>query len=163
MPERTEPGPGQESVWDYPRPPALESTDRRIRIVFNEATIVDTTGAYRVLETSHPPVYYVPPEAIADGVLQDAGRTSHCEFKGRARYYDVAVGDRHAAQAAWAYPSPTRRFKAIAGYVAFYAHKMDACYVGDEQVDAQQGSFYGGWITSDVVGPFKGGPGTIGW
>ncbi|MES3628583.1 MAG: DUF427 domain-containing protein [Longimonas sp.] len=163
MPKRTEPGPGQESVWDYPRPPALEPTDRRIQVVFNDATIVDTTGAYRVLETSHPPVYYVPPEAIVDGVLQDAGRISHCEFKGRARYYDVAVGDRRAAQAAWAYPSPTPRFEAIAGYVAFYAHKMDACYVGDEQVDAQQGSFYGGWITSDVVGPFKGGPGTIGW
>lgn len=163
MPDRIEPGPNQESVWDYPRPPALASTDRRIRVVFNDTTIVDTTSAYRVLETSHPPVYYVPPEAITDGVLQDAGRTSHCEYKGRAHYYDVVVDERRASQAAWAYPSPTPRFEAIAGYVAFYAHKMDACYIDDEQVDAQEGSFYGGWVTSNVVGPFKGGPGTIGW
>ena len=163
MPDRTEPGPNQESVWDYPRPPALEATDRRIRVMFNGTTIVDTTGAYRVLETSHPPVYYCPPGAIAGGVLHDAGRASHCEFKGRARYYDVVVGERRAPQAAWAYSSPTSRFEVIAGYVAFYALPMDACYVDNEQVDAQKGSFYGGWITSDVVGPFKGGSGTIGW
>ncbi len=163
MTDRIAPGPNQESVWDYPRPPRLERTDARIRVVFNGTTIVDTTQAYRVLETSHPPVYYNPPGDIADGVLQDTGRTSHCEFKGRAQYYDVAVDAKRAQQAAWAYPNPTPRFQDMAGYVAFYAHHMDACYVGDEQVDAQKGSFYGGWITSRVVGPFKGGPGTIGW
>lgn len=163
MTKRTEPGPNQESVWDYPRPPRLERTDARIQVVFNGTSIVDTTQAYRVLETSHPPVYYVPPSDIADGVLQETARTSHCEFKGRARYYDVAVNDKRAEQAAWAYPNPTARFQEMAEYVAFYAHQMEACYVGDEQVDAQQGSFYGGWITSRVVGPFKGGPGTIGW
>lgn len=163
MPDRIEPGPNQESVWDYPRPPRLEPTDARLRVVFNGTTIADTTGGYRVLETSHPPVYYLPPDDIADGVLHERSRTSHCEFKGRARYYDVAVDDARAQQAAWVYPSPTPRFSDIAGYVAFYAHKMDACYVDDEQVDAQQGSFYGGWITSRVVGPFKGGPGTVGW
>ncbi|PEN07773.1 hypothetical protein CRI93_07255 [Longimonas halophila] len=163
MPNRIEPGPNQESVWDYPRPPRLERTDARIRVVFNGTTIVDTTQAYRVLETSHPPVYYSPPDDIAEGVLQHAGRTSHCEFKGRAQYYDVVVDAERAQQAAWTYPSPTPRFQDMAGYVAFYAHQMDACYVDDEQVDAQAGSFYGGWITSRVVGPFKGGPDTIGW
>lgn len=163
MPDRIEPGPNQESVWDYPRPPRLEPTDKRLRVVFNDTTIVDTTGAYRVLETSHPPVYYCPPSDIVEGVLEPSGRTSHCEFKGRAHYYDVQVGNRTAKQAAWAYPDPTSRFEDMADYVAFYAHLMDACYVNDEQVDAQQGSFYGGWITSDIVGPFKGGAGTIGW
>ncbi|MGM0704526.1 MAG: DUF427 domain-containing protein [Bacteroidota bacterium] len=163
MPNRIEPGPNQESVWDYPRPPRLERTDARIRVVFNGATIVDTTRSYRVLETSHPPVYYSPPGDIADRVLHETARISHCEFKGRARYYDVAVDAKRAEQTAWAYPNPTPRFQDMAGYVAFYAHLMDACYVDDEQVDAQDGSFYGGWITSRVVGPFKGSPGTIGW
>lgn len=160
---RIEPGPNQESVWDYPRPPALEPVEERIRVVFNGVTIADTTRAQRVLETSHPPVYYIPPEDIQREHLSETGRTSHCEWKGRARYYDVEVGDRRAEQAAWAYPEPTQRFADIAGYLAFYPSKMDACYVGDEQAEAQEGDFYGGWITEKVVGPFKGGAGTWGW
>ncbi len=163
MPDRIEPGPNQESVWDYPRPPRLELADAHIRVMFGGKTIVDTTHAYRVLETSHPPVYYMPPGDIAEDVLAATPQTSHCEFKGRAQYYDVVVGEERAEQAAWAYPNPTPRFEEMAGYVAFYAHQMDTCYVDDEQVEPQPGSFYGGWITSRVVGPFKGGPGSVGW
>ncbi|NBC16766.1 MAG: DUF427 domain-containing protein [Bacteroidetes bacterium] len=160
---RIEPGPNQESVWDYPRPPALEPVDERIRVVFNGVTIADTTRAQRVLETSHPPVYYIPPEDIQMEHLSETRRTSHCEWKGRARYYDIEVGDRRAEHAAWGYPEPTPRFADVAGYLAFYPSQMDACYVGDEQAEAQEGDFYGGWITDKVVGPFKGGAGTWGW
>jgi len=160
---RPRPGPNQESVWDYPRPPRLESVAERIRVVFNGETIADTTGAYRVLETSHPPVYYIPPEDIREGTLDPARRTSRCEWKGRATYFTVRVNDASAPEAAWAYNNPTDRFEALAEYVAFYPSQMDACYVGDEQARAQEGDFYGGWVTSNIVGPFKGGPGTWGW
>ena len=160
---RVEPGPNQESVWDYPRPPAIEPTDRRIRVVFNDTTIADTTNAQRVLETSHPPVYYLPPTDIATEHLGRERRTTMCEFKGRAVYYTLQVGDRSVAQAAWTYPDPVQRYAALTDHFAFYPDKVDACYVDDEQVDAQEGGFYGGWVTSDVVGPFKGGPGTLGW
>lgn len=161
--DRIEPGPNQESVWDYPRPPALKPESRRIQVVFNDAVLADTTAALRVLETSHPPVYYLPPADVAMEYLQQEARTSMCEFKGRAVYYTVTVGDRSVAQAAWAYPNPTDRYAALADHLAFYASKMDACYVGDEQAQAQEGDFYGGWVTDDIVGPFKGGPGTLGW
>jgi uncharacterized protein (DUF427 family) len=116
-----------------------------------------------VLETSHPPVYYVPPTDVVTDYLQQEGRTTMCEFKGRAVYYTVQVGDRSVPEAAWSYPSPTDRFEALTDYVAFYASKMDACYLDDEQARSQEGDFYGGWITDDIVGPFKGGPGTMGW
>ena len=157
------PGPGQESVWDYPRPPALEPTTRRIRIVAAGETIVDTSSAWRVLETSHPPGYYIPPGDIRPGVLVPADGGSFCEWKGRAEYFSVRVGGREHPSAAWAYPNPIPRFAPIAGYVAFYAGPMDRCLVDDEVVTPQPGGFYGGWITADVVGPFKGGPGTTGW
>ncbi|MGD1949936.1 MAG: DUF427 domain-containing protein [Leptolyngbyaceae cyanobacterium] len=160
---RITPGPGQESVWDYPRPPALEDSPKRIKIVFNDNVIVDSQQTKRVLETSHPPVYYIPPADIAMDCLSEAPGTSFCEWKGRARYYTVTVGDRVAARVAWCYPTPTERFASLANYVAFYPSAMDACYVDDEQVQAQTGDFYGGWITSDIVGPFKGGAGTWGW
>jgi uncharacterized protein (DUF427 family) len=160
---RERPGPGQESVWDYPRPPALEPTGRRIRIVVAGETIVDTTSAWRVLETSHPPGYYIPPGEILPGVLVPAEGGSVCEWKGRAEYFSVRVGDRELVNVAWAYPNPVPRFASIAGYVAFYAGPMDRCLVDDEVVTPQPGGFYGGWITADVVGPFKGGPGTTGW
>jgi len=163
MSKRIEPGPDQESVWDYPRPPALEPVEKRLRVVFNGETIADTTNGYRVLETSHPPTYYIPPEDIAMEHLSRESRTSMCEFKGRAVYYSITVGDRTVRQAGWAYPSPTPRFTDIADHVSFYASKMDACFVGDEQARAQEGDFYGGWITESVVGPFKGGSGTLGW
>lgn len=161
--QRVPPGPGQESVWDYPRPPRVEPTSRRVRVVFGGVTIADTRRALRVLETSHPPTYYIPPDDIRMEYLTPTGKRSFCEFKGMAGYYTVQVGERRAANAAWFYAQPSSGYEAIAGYVAFYPSRMDACYVDDEQVVAQEGDFYGGWITSDIVGPFKGGPGTWGW
>lgn len=163
MPNRIKPGPGQESVWDYPRPPRVESTSKRIQVVFNGVTIADTTEAKRVLETSHPPVYYIPPQDIEMEYLIEAPGSSICEWKGRARYYTVKVGERKAMRAAWTYPEPRPGFEEIRDHVAFYAGPMDACTVGGEQVKPQPGRFYGGWITKDIVGPFKGEPGTMGW
>ena len=140
-----------ESVWDYPRPPRVEPAGRRIRVVLGGETIVDTTRAQRVLETSHPPVYYVPVEDIREGALVPAGgRTTFCEWKGTASYYDVVAGGKRAERAAWTYPDPFAGFEAIRDAVAFYPAAMDACHVDDEQVTAQPGGFYGGWITSDV-------------
>ncbi|NBC85163.1 MAG: DUF427 domain-containing protein [Bacteroidetes bacterium] len=163
MSRRIEPGPGQESVWDYPRPPALEPVSARIRVLFNGETIADTTNALRILETSHPPTYYLPPDDVAMQYLERESRTSMCEYKGRAVYYTVAVNDRTARQAAWAYPSPRPKYADLQDHISFYASKMGACFVGDEEAHAQEGDFYGGWVTDSVVGPFKGGPGTIGW
>lgn len=157
------PAPGEESVWAYPRPPRLEAVAKRVRIVFAGRTIAETLGALRVLETSHPPVYYLPPADIAAGVLVAAAGGSFCEWKGMARYFDVVAGDRRAAAAAWAYPRPTPAFAAIAAHVGFYAAAMDACFVGDDRVRPQPGGFYGGWITPGIVGPFKGEPGSDGW
>lgn len=159
----TVPGPGQESVWDYPRPPRLEPTSRHIQVIFNSVTIADTQRALRVLETSHPPVYYIPPEDIQMEYLIPSNRTSFCEWKGAAGYYSVQVGDRRAQNSAWYYPNPIDPYKALKDYVAFYPQHMDACYVDGERVQPQPGRFYGGWITSDIVGPFKGEPGSQGW
>lgn len=150
------PAPGQESVWDYPRPPRLERVQKRLQVLFNGETIADTTSAYRVLETSHPPTYYLPPADIQMGYLRRTPRTSVCEWKGQAGYYSVVVGNRTADNAAWFYPTPTPAFAGIANHVCFYAHLMDACYVAGELVTPQPGGFYGGWITRDIVGPFKG-------
>jgi uncharacterized protein (DUF427 family) len=161
--KRIEPGPGQESVWDYPRPPRIEEVSRHIQVVFSGVTIADTHHAKRVLETSHPPVYYIPPTDVRLEYLREEPGSSFCEWKGRARYYTVAVGNRRAAWAAWSYPDPVRRYASIKDHIAFYAGPMDACTVDGEQVEPQPGGFYGGWITPDVVGPFKGGPGTMGW
>ena len=160
---RIHPGPGQESVWDYPRPPRVEPTAAHIRIVFNAVVLADTTRAQRVLETSHPPVYYIPPDDIWMDYLTPAPGSSFCEWKGRAVYFDLRVGERHVDRAAWAYPDPTPRFASIKDHLAFYPSKMDACFVDDERAEAQAGDFYGGWITSRIVGPFKGAPGTWGW
>lgn len=159
------PGPGQESVWDYPRPPRVEPVSRHVRVVFNGTVIIDTNRALRVLETSHPPVYYLP---MADTEMQyftelSARRDTFCEFKGKARYYDLLVGDQRAQAVAWTYPEPVRGYEQLHEHLAIYPSRMDACYVGDERVQSQEGDFYGGWITSDIVGPFKGGPGTWGW
>lgn len=160
---REEPGPGQESVWDYPRPPALEPVTERVTVQLGPLLIADTTAALRVLETSHPPVYYVPPKDILPGALRASSRASWCEWKGRAAYWDVVSGDREERDAAWSYPSPTGRFADLRDHVAFYPSRMDACMVGGERVRAQEGDFYGGWVTARVVGPFKGAPGTLGW
>lgn len=161
--KRVEPGPGQESVWDYPRPPRLESVAKRIQVYFNGELIADTQNAKRVLETSHPPVYYIPPEDIRMTAIEPAGGTSWCEWKGKAIYFDVVVGERRAKRAAWSYPQPTASFAGIQDHLAFYAEPMDRCLVGGEEVQPQPGNFYGGWITDDIVGPFKGEPGTSGW
>ena len=161
--QRIDPGPGQESVWDYPRPPRQELSKRPVRVEFNGEVIAESEHAIRVLETSHPPVFYIPPEHIAMEYLKPVGKTTFCEFKGYAEYWDVLVGNKRVASAAWSYPDPTESFKPLAGYLAFYPSKMSACYVGDEKVEAQEGDFYGGWITSDIVGPFKGAAGTLGW
>lgn len=161
---RVEPGPGQESVWDYPRPPRLEPTERRLRVVLAGRTIAETRRGYRVLETSHPPTYYFPPEDVDPSVLTPSrSRATHCEWKGAARYFDLRVGDRTVVSAAWCYPEPTPGFLPIRDHVCFYPSKVDACFVDDEQVRAQEGDFYGGWVTSWIVGPFKGGPGSWGW
>ncbi len=157
------PGNNQESVWDYPRPPKVEPSDKRVRVYFNGQLIADSTHAKRVLETSHPPVYYIPPEAIAPEVLQPTPRHTFCEFKGEASYYHLVVGDKKVENAGWYYPNPAPGYESIANHVAFYPGKMDDCYINDERVQAQEGDFYGGWITGDIVGPFKGGPGTWGW
>jgi uncharacterized protein (DUF427 family) len=141
----------------------VEDENQRIRIVFNGALIADTKAAKRVLETSHPPVYYLPRDDIRVEFLEEYDGSSWCEWKGRARFFSVRVGDRFAEGVAWCYPEPTQGFKRIEGHLAFYCGSMDACYVGDEQAQPQPGGFYGGWITSDIVGPFKGGPGTMGW
>lgn len=163
MVQRIEPGPGQESVWDYPRPPKVESSSRHIQVVFNNITIADSRQTIRVLETSHPPAYYIPLEDVQQEYLKPVQRSTFCEWKGVAQYFDVVVGDRTAANAVWRYPQPTERFAAIHNCIALYPGKMDACYVDAEKVQAQPGDFYGGWITRDIVGPFKGGRGTWGW
>jgi uncharacterized protein (DUF427 family) len=164
MRQRVEPKPGQESVWDYPRPPRLERTARRIRVVHGGEVIADTTRAWRVLETSHPPVYYLPPEDVRPEYLVPAASTStFCEWKGAAVYYDVTVGTDRVPRVAFSYRDPTPSFGPIADHVAFYAGRLDACTVDGEVVRPQPGSFYAGWITDDVVGPFKGEPGTKGW
>jgi len=152
-----------ESIWDYPRPPALLPCERRVRIELGGATIVDSTRALRVLETSHPPTVYVPPEDVAAGVLRPAGGRSLCEWKGAARYWDVESGERREERAAWSYPDPVPRYAALRDHLCFYPSRMDACWLGDERVAAQAGDFYGGWVTAELVGPFKGGPGTLGW
>lgn len=162
-PKPIKPQPGQESVWDYPRPPRMEPTSRRIQIIFHGVTIADTNRALRVLETSHPPSYYIPPADIQMQYLTRTERTSFCEWKGQAGYYTVQVGDKIAENVGWFYPNPVPAYAALKDYVTFYAGPMDACYVDGERVEPQPGQFYGGWITSDVVGPFKGIPGSMGW
>ena len=157
------PGPGQESVWDYPRPPRIEPVTARLAIVLGGETIAATTRGRRVLETSHPPNYYFPLADVAPGVLQRSSGRSFCEFKGRAHYYAVRGGGRIETDAAWGYERPSPGYEALAGTVAFYAGRADACFVDGERVTPQPGGFYGGWITATVTGPFKGDPGTEGW
>ena len=162
-PEPLVPGPGQESVWDYPRPPRVERVDERVTILLGGALIADTDDAVRVLETSHPPVYYLPIADFAPAALVAAAGTSFCEFKGAARYFDVHGGGVMRPAAAWTYPDPSPGFDALVGRVAVYAAPMDECTVGGEIVTPQPGGLYGGWVTSRVVGPFKGIPGSMGW
>jgi len=152
-----------ESVWDYPRPPAVRRCERTVRIELGGVVIAESGRALRVLETSHPPTLYLPRDDVAAGVLAPAAGSSFCEFKGRAVYFDVAAGGRVAERAAWHYPEPDPAYAALLGHVSFYPGRMDACRLGEERVRAQAGDFYGGWITADLAGPFKGPPGTRGW
>ena len=150
-------------MWDYPRPPALERTGAHVVVVLGGAVVAETQRAWRVLETSHPPSYYLPIADFAPRALEASDGTSFCEWKGRANFYTVRGGNRTERDAAWGYLAPTSRFADIAGHVALYAGRMDACFVDDELVVPQPGGFYGGWITARVKGPFKGAPGTRGW
>lgn len=152
-----------ESVWDYPRPPRVVPSSKLVKVVFNETVVAETRESLRVLETSHPPTYYIPPGHIRRELLIRTGRTSFCEFKGMAAYYSVKIEERIAGNAAWSYHNPSPAFLVIKDYLAFYPGLMDACYVDGEKVRAQEGDFYGGWITSEIEGPFKGAPGTHGW
>ena len=161
QPERQ--GPGQESVWSYPRPPALEMTARHVRIVVNGQVVAETDRPALVKETSHPPVYFIPPEDVNGELFRPSKKSSFCEWKGQAIYYDVVVGDRVLKEAAFSYPSPNKRFEPVRNWISFYAGPMDEVTVNGEQVIPQEGGFYSGWITKDIVGPFKGGPGTSGW
>ena len=152
-----------ESVWKYPRPPRLEHLTRHVRVVFGGIVIAETRRAARVLETSHPPVFYISPEDVLLEHLIVSARTSFCEWKGNASYCDVRVRDEVARDAAWTYRTPTEAFATIGDGVAFYPGRMDECTVDGEIVRAQAGGFYGGWITSEIEGPFKGEQGTQGW
>ena len=157
------PAEGQESVWDYPRPPRVEPTSKRLQVVFNGRVVADTTRGYRVLETSHPPTYYFPPSDVAMAFFRRTTQRSLCEWKGQAGYYTVVVGEKTAENSAWFYPNPQPPFMAIQNYICFYAQPMEACYVAGEKVVPQPGNFYGGWITRDICGPFKGEAGSWGW
>ncbi len=152
-----------ESVWDFPRPPALERVPWSVRVQHGGLDIVDAPWAYRVLETSQPPAYYVSPEFIDQQLIESSPKGSFCEWKGMASYGSVIAGDLPAADACWTYREPTPGFAPIAGFWAFYAQALDACFVDEEQVHPNPGSFYGGWMTAQVTGPVKGAPGTLHW
>jgi uncharacterized protein (DUF427 family) len=154
----------QESVWDYPRPPRIEESSRHLCILHRGIVIAETTHALRVLETSHPPVYYIPQDDIAmQHLARSAQRSSFCEWKGSADYWNIMIDDNVVRDAAWSYPKPTGSFDALRDHLAFYASRVDECLVDGERVQPQPGDFYGGWITSHVRGPFKGPPGTMSW
>ncbi len=154
---------GQESVWDYPRPPRVEKSNQHIQVIFNGILLVDTHSAYRILETSHPPSYYLPQGDIQMQYLTPTNKRTICEFKGQASYWTLEINEKAAPNVAWSYPNPFDSYDQIRDYLAFYPSKMDQCTVDGEIVISQAGDFYGGWITSNIVGPFKGGAGTWGW
>jgi uncharacterized protein (DUF427 family) len=157
-------GAGEESVWDYPRPPRVEDTSKHVEVIFNGVKIADTRRARRVLETASPPVYYIPPEDIMlDEHFTSTERSTFCEWKGNASYYTITAGNRSAPNAAWTYLAPAAPFAEIAGYVAIYPALMDTCLVDGERVTPQPGRYYGGWVTHEIKGPFKGSPGSQDW
>jgi len=152
-----------ESVWDYPRPPRIEPNTRHLLVVHEGRTLAETESGYRLLETSHPPCFYLPPDAVDWTRMIESPTVTFCEFKGRARYWSLRTADGVIADVCWSYPDPMGSQREIAGHVSFYAGRVDACYVDGERVQAQAGRYYGGWITRGIEGPFKGGPGTAGW
>lgn len=159
----TVPGPGQESVWDYPRPPRVEEVADRIRVLVGPLTVADTTRALRVLETAGAPVYYLPREDIRLDLLRPSPSSSLCEWKGAASYWTLEADGRRIEDIAWSYERPAAGFEALRGMLAFYAAKVDEAWVGSERARPQPGGFYGGWLTSRIVGPVKGDPGSSGW
>lgn len=162
-PERLPPAPGQESVWDYPRPPRVEEMNQHIQVIVDGVIVADTRRAKRVLETSHPPVYYIPPEDVKLEYFSRDRHATWCEYKGEASYYTLTLNGKTIQNIAWFYAEPSPSYTAIEGHLAFYPSKVDVALVDGEPVQAQAGDFYGGWITKNIVGPFKGGPGTWGW
>lgn len=153
----------KESVWDYPRPPRIERTTKHIQVFFGGLLIADTKAAFRLLETSHPPTYYIPPDNVQFKYLQKTDKRSICEYKGIADYYDLKVNDQFSKNAAWSYPNPKPGYELLKNHLSFYPDRVESCYVDGEQVRAQEGDFYGGWITSNIIGPFKGAAGTESW
>lgn len=162
-PDRDPVGPGQESVWDFPRPPVAQPTSAHLLVVLAGRAIAETRRGMRTIETSHPPTYYFPIEDVAARVLQSSAARSFCEWKGEATYFHAATRGQLRTNAAWSYRRPSRSFEAIRDYVAFYAGEMDGCFVDGAPVTPQPGGFYGGWITARVAGPFKGIAGSHGW
>ncbi|MFC1847685.1 DUF427 domain-containing protein [Chloroflexota bacterium] len=153
----------KESVWDYPRPPGIEPSSGLVRVMFNGETISETNRSLRVLETSHPPVYYISPQDVQHRFLIPTVKKSFCEYKGEATYYTIKAGDKVSENAAWSYHNPNPGYESIKDYMTFFPGRVDACYVNGERVKAQEGDYYGGWITSEIEGPFKGETGTAGW
>ena len=162
-PQRIEPGPGQESVWDYPRPPTVSPTGEHVRVVHRGVVLADTQRPIRILETSQPPGYYLPADDVTTGLLVPTASRSFCEWKGVATYWSVEIDGERFEDVAWSYATPSQRYASIAGHLAFYPQRVDECWVDGERVSANAGGFYGGWVTSKVVGPFKGAPGTLHW
>ena len=156
------PRPGQESVWDYPRPPSIVVDRRRVEVRLGDLVIADSCENYRILETASPPTFYIPPRCVHTELLEPYAGTSACEWKGVARYWALKIPQPVFQSIGWSYPNPAPPFEAIAGYFSFYPAKVE-CFVDGERVRAQPGEFYGGWITSEIVGPFKGEPGTQRW
>ena len=154
---------GKLRVADFPRPPAIEREHRRITVTLGGVLIADTTAAWRILETTHPPTYYLPADGFVPGSATSSQRRSVCEWKGAAIYVTLQGGDRREVDAGWTYPDPRPPYEALRDHIAVYAGRMDACTVGDHRVEPQPGGFYGGWVTPDLIGPFKGAPGTEWW
>ena len=152
MDDRIEPGTGQESVCDYPRPPLVEPSSRRVRVIVDGETIADSTRAVRVLETGHPPVWYIPPANVRTDLLDNSATSTFCEYKGTASYWMLRTGGRTVEDVAWSYEQPIAAFESLRGYLAFYPSRVDACYVDDERVTPEPADYYGGWITSEIVG-----------
>lgn len=158
-----EPKSGQESVWDYPRPPRIEKVNKLVKIIHSGISIAESRRAKRILETSHPPVYYIPAEDVKAELLSPADNHTFCEWKGHANYYHLNTAGNQVRYACWSYPEPVSGFSELKDHLAFYAQKVDACYVGNERVVPQPGKYYGGWITAEITGPFKGEPGSENW
>jgi len=162
-PRPVKPGKGEESVWDYPRPPAIESFSGSVEVYSEQGLLAGTSQCFRVLETSHPPVFYLPWESANHDYLTPSNHQSFCEWKGMALYLDLHLRSGIVKNVAWYYPNPNERYSNLKNHLSFYPSKVDSCYVNGEKVKAQKGDFYGGWITSNIVGPFKGETGTWGW